>query len=242
MLGGPSLKPLKNTNDGQTTSLDNTPTHVCETPTPSGTSLSPDQKISLRCWTLMRAGSNYWRTLLDAVCKEKDSFVAPADDASLEEEGGGASSNPRPNEAFWLPRPDHLPRGTLAEWSGLRPPGDNWRKSLCLRTWKTFGGRPCLSRRGPSLGRQKMAPRHPAPRTYGTALSACILNPVLRSPGTPSSRHQEGRRPVPGSDQVEEGMSRIFPSGQWMIGSAPAVRFLTGPVPLRPIPYRIRRP
>ena len=44
----------------------------------------------------------------------------------------------------------------------------------------------------------------PAPSTKD------ILNPVPKSPGTPSSQHQEGHRPVPGPDQVEEGMSRIF--------------------------------
>ena len=210
------MKPFWNTNDGQTTSPDNTLMRVCETPLtmPCKTSLLPDQKISPRCWTLMRAGSNYWRTWLDSVCKGRDSFMASADDASLEEEGGGASSNSGPNNAFWLPRPDHLPHGTLAEWSGLRPPEDNWKKLLYLRTWKTSGGRPCSSGRTPFLGRQKMAPRHSAPRTYGTALSACILDPVLRSPGTPPISTPRETPPCPQAGPSRGRNEPDFPSGQ----------------------------
>ena len=76
--------------------------------------------------------------------------------------------------------------------------------------------------------RNRLIRLHPQPRSQESRGA-----PVSTPRGTP---------PRPRAGPSRRRNEPDFPSGQYMIGSAPAVRFLTGPVPLRPIPYHIRRP
>ena len=189
VLVGPSLRLFKSMNDGQTALPDNTQVRLCGTPltTPSGTSLSPDQEISLRCWTLMRTGSKYWRTWFGTACKGKDSFTAPCRRCQPGGRGRRSLLKPRAKQGILTPTPRPSPpwnagRVVRIETSG----GQTGRSRSDIRTWKTSGGRSCSNGHAPFLGKQKMAPRHPAPRTY--------RNRLVRI--HPQPRPQESRDPL----------------------------------------------